>query len=167
VPFPYYQKLDAKQKALYRRSASIVGIEIERPETVYPRVEALRAALVTGELSTVESASAAVLDALTDKLSVQPVAVEILAVRPKSATSELHGQYQPCDDDPFIQVWMRTAERQQVVAFKTFLRTLVHELCHHLDYVLLELPDSLHTEGFFQRESSLMAQLLPERPGLA
>lgn len=161
MPFPYYQKLDARGKALYRRSASIVGIDLERPETLFGRIEALRLALVGGELGAVESASAAVLDGVTDKLSVQPVAVEVLAVRPKSATLELHGQYQPCDDDPYIQVWMRTAERQQVVAFKTFLRTLLHELCHHLDYVLLELPDSMHTEGFFQRESSLMAQVLP------
>jgi hypothetical protein len=42
-----------------------------------------------------------------------------------------------------------------VVAFRTFLRTLLHEVCHHLDYTYLRLPDSFHTQGFFQRESSL------------
>jgi hypothetical protein len=49
------------------------------------------------------------------------------------------------------------------VAFKTFLRTLLHELCHHLDYALLNLRDSLHTQGFYQRESSLFAALGADR----
>jgi hypothetical protein len=57
---------------------------------------------------------------------------------------------------------MRTAQRRQVVKFRTFLRTLLHELCHHLDYELLRLPDSFHTEGFYKRESSLLRQLLGE-----
>ena len=55
---------------------------------------------------------------------------------------------------------MRTAYHKRVVAFRTFLRTLLHEVCHHLDYELLKLEDSFHTEGFFKRESSLFKQLL-------
>ena len=55
---------------------------------------------------------------------------------------------------------MRTAKRSDVVAFKTFLRTLLHELCHHLDYEYLELEDSFHTQGFFKRESSLFHQII-------
>lgn len=47
-----------------------------------------------------------------------------------------------------MKLWMRTAKRRQVVAFKTFLRTLLHEVCHHLDYECLKLKDSFHTEGF-------------------
>jgi hypothetical protein len=57
---------------------------------------------------------------------------------------------------------MRTVRHRRVVAFRTFLRTLLHELCHHLDYVHLGLADSYHTEGFFKRESSLFRQLVPE-----
>ena len=59
---------------------------------------------------------------------------------------------------------MRTAKRKQVVAVKTFLRTLLHELCHHLDYTLLKLDDSFHTEGFFRRESHLFTQLYSDPP---
>ena len=33
-----------------------------------------------------------------------------------------------------------------------------------LDYDLLRLADSFHTEGFFRRESSLARQVLPPRP---
>ncbi|MEK7221411.1 MAG: hypothetical protein AAB253_09470 [candidate division NC10 bacterium] len=35
-------------------------------------------------------------------------------------------------------------------------------MCHHLDYELLDLADSFHTEGFYKRESSLLRQLLSE-----
>jgi hypothetical protein len=55
---------------------------------------------------------------------------------------------------------MLTAKREQVVAYRTFLRTLLHEVGHHLDYELLRLGDSFHTAGFFKRESSLTNQLL-------
>jgi hypothetical protein len=47
-----------------------------------------------------------------------------------------------------------------VVRFRTFLRTLLHEVLHHLDVTLLGLDDSFHTEGFFKRESSLVRQLV-------
>jgi hypothetical protein len=56
---------------------------------------------------------------------------------------------------------MRTAKQQRVVAFRTFLRTLLHEMCHHIDYTLYGLAESFHTEGFFRRESSLVRQLTP------
>jgi hypothetical protein len=56
---------------------------------------------------------------------------------------------------------MRTAQHKKVVAFRTFLRTILHELCHHLYYEVLDLDDSFHTEGFFKRESSLFRPLIP------
>ena len=55
---------------------------------------------------------------------------------------------------------MRTAQKRKVVAFRSFLRTLLHEICHHLDYEYLKLEDSFHTEGFYKRESSLFHQLV-------
>jgi hypothetical protein len=56
---------------------------------------------------------------------------------------------------------MRTARQRRVVAFRAYLRTLLHELGHHLDYRYLRLADSFHTQGFYQRESSLFHQLVP------
>ena len=84
-------------------------------------------------------------------------------MRPSSSGSELHGLYTREEGRPTrIQLWMRTAHHRRVVAFRTFLRTLLHELGHHIDYELLKLADSFHTEGFFKRESSLFKQLVPE-----
>jgi len=63
-----------------------------------------------------------------------------------------------------ISVWMRTAQKEQVVKFRTFLRTVVHEMCHHFDYELHGLPESFHTQGFYTRESTLVRELLGEKP---
>jgi hypothetical protein len=60
-----------------------------------------------------------------------------------------------------IQLWMRTAKHKRVVAYRSFLRTLLHEICHHLDYEHFRFPETFHTEGFYNRESSLFRQLLP------
>ena len=88
--------------------------------------------------------------------------VKVLAVRPELRSAELHGLYtRDGARRPRIRVWMRTLRYKRVVAFRTFLRTLLHEVCHHLDYTLLGLADSFHTQGFFSRESSLFRQLVP------
>jgi hypothetical protein len=91
--------------------------------------------------------------------------VRVHEVRPHGEYGELHGLYTRWQDGRArVEVWMRTARNEQPVAFRTFLRTLCHELVHHLDYVHLALADSFHTEGFFARESSLVKQLLAAVP---
>jgi len=59
---------------------------------------------------------------------------------------------------------MRTAQRHDVVKPKTFVRTLMHEIGHYMDYALLKLEDSYHTQGFFKRESSLVRTLFDGQP---
>ena len=40
-------------------------------------------------------------------------------------------------------------------SFGTFLRTLCHEFCHHLDFQRFRFPDSWHTRGFYERTATL------------
>lgn len=67
---------------------------------------------------------------------------------------------------PFAYSQRLTPAQQRLsragAAGTTFLWTLLHELCHHLDYELLRFPDSLHTEGFTKRKSSLFGRLMGE-----
>jgi uncharacterized damage-inducible protein DinB len=127
-------------------------------------VAALEAALSSENRAATQTASERLIRALTDKMGVRPVRVEVLAARPHAGWGELHGLYTATrGHTPKIQLWMRTAKQKRVVAFRTYLRTLLHELGHHVDYALLELADSFHTEGFYKRESSLFHQLVPER----
>jgi hypothetical protein len=91
------------------------------------------------------------------------VIIRVLERRPANSEGELQGLYEPDEvtgGAARITVWMRTAQREQVVKFKTFLRTLVHELCHHVDYELYKLAETFHTEGFYARESALTRELL-------
>jgi hypothetical protein len=162
MPFDYFRRLSRHRQQIYLESDGITSIRLPDPLALRPVVDTLEDGLRRDDRAAVEQAANQLSAALMQLLAVDPVRVEILAVRPRSATSELHGLYTRDDDgQAVIRVWMRTAQHRRVVAFRTFLRTLVHEFCHHLDYVLLLLGDSLHTEGFFKRESSLVNQLAP------
>jgi DinB family protein len=104
-----------------------------------------------------------VIRGLAEVLGAPPVRVEVLAARPHARWGELHGLYTAeRGKRPKIQLWMRTAKQKRVVAFRTYLRTLLHEVGHHLDYTVLRLGESYHTEGFYKRESSLFHQLVTD-----
>jgi hypothetical protein len=163
LPFSYYARLSVRDKEIYRRSDAVTQISLLRPEALWPFVSAVEQALTADRRPEVEAAAQYLARALTTMLEVPPVRLQVLAVRPTLRASELHGLYtRDGRTTPKIQLWMRTAQKRRVVAFRTFLRTLLHELMHHFDYDLLKLPDSFHTEGFFKRESSLFHQLVTD-----
>ncbi len=162
MPFAYYRRLTRTQKRIYRESDKTTSIRLVRSEQVHRLVRDVAEALKKEDRWRTEAFCRKLVSALTTSFKVPPVRVAVLAKRPSRSWGELHGLYEPKEHGqlPKITVWMRTAQRQQVVAFRTFLRTLLHELCHHLDYELLNLEDSFHTEGFYKRESSLFHQLV-------
>jgi hypothetical protein len=162
VPFAYYSRLSRSQQAVYRRSDGIVEVPLRHAGALVPLVSALENALAREDRAATQAAADRLIRGLTDALAIPSVRVEVLAARPHAQWGELHGLYtaEP-GRTPTIQLWMRTAKQKRVVAFRTFLRTLLHEVGHHVDYTLLRLPDSYHTEGFYKRESSLFYQLVP------
>jgi hypothetical protein len=163
MPFSYYSRLSPRAQAVYRRSDATTSLELPEAERLRPLVEELRGALQRDDRRAVEAAARQLGEGLARQLGLPPPAVEVLAVRPSAGWGELHGLYTREERGPArIQLWMRTARHRRVVAFRTFLRTLLHEIGHHVDYELLRLADSFHTEGFFRRESSLFRQLVPE-----
>jgi hypothetical protein len=165
MPFSYYDRLSSRDRAVYRESDAVTSVTLPRPEVLHSLVAELREALAREDRPAVEAAAGRLALGLVRLLGVPPVALSVLAVRPSSSWGELHGLYtREAGRSPRIQLWMRTARHKRVVAFRTFLRTLLHEVGHHLDYELLRLRESFHTEGFFKRESSLFRQLVPEPP---
>lgn len=166
MPFAYYDRLSPRAKAIYRQSDAVTEIRLPEPELLRPLIRGLGDALAGENRPAVELTAGHVARALTDMLTVRPVSVKVLPVRPRAKWGELHGLYTPdTKRPPRIELWMRTAQHRRVVAFRTFVRTLLHEVGHHLDYEYLKLADSLHTEGFFKRESSLFKQLVGEIGG--
>ena len=164
MPFPYYARLTARQKRIYRASDAIVAVELPGAEALRPAAGELERALAAADRRAVQSAAQRLADGVCAALGVPRLKVRVLAARPSGGYGELHGLYEPEPPPARITLWMRTAARKQVVAYRSFLRTLVHELLHHLDYELYRFEETFHTEGFFQRESSLARQLLGEDP---
>lgn len=164
--FAYYNRLSAREKATYRKSDAVSGIDLPDAPALVPLVAELEAALTTGKrLATAKAVNALVL-ALCRQLHVPPVRVTVRLVRPEYQGGELHGLYTFAEAGsvPTIEVWMKTAAHKRVVRFRAFLRTLLHEVAHHLDVTLLGFTDSFHTQGFFRRESSLFSQLVSTPP---
>lgn len=160
--FDYYKRLTASEKRIYRKSDEVTSIRVPRASELLPLIEKLERALTKEKREEVEVLCQRLGSAIAERLNVPDIRVKALAVRPHKSYGELHGLYVPAQGKipATITVWMRTAQKKRVVAFRTFLRTLLHEICHHLDYELLSLPYSFHTEGFYKRESSIFHQLV-------
>ncbi len=164
MPFAYYAKLSPARQRIYRKSDAIESLALPAGVHAGACVARIRDGLAADDRSAVVRACQDLVDLLAVGYRVPPLRVKVLARRPADDYGELHGLYEPEEGraPALITVWMRTAARRNVVAFKTFLRTLTHELCHHLDYELYKLPETFHTEGFYKRESTLTAALIAQ-----
>ena len=163
MPFSYFNRLSPTGKKTYLASDAIREVTLPGAELLHPLLPLLREALLKDDHRAVAAAADALALGITKLMRVPDVTVVVLAERPRRRGSELHGLYTVAPGQkPRIKVWMRTAALGKVVAFKTFLRTLLHELLHHLDYAHYRFRDSFHTLGFYSRESSLVRQLLVE-----
>ena len=162
--FNYYYNLTRKQQFIYRKSDQIETVNLNPQGMDILVIDKLREALTREDRKTVSQCTAKIVNLLAANLEIHAVKIRVLSVRPSYHYGELHGLYEPAEgnDMAVITVWMRTVKHKRVVAFKTYLRTVLHEFCHHLDYEYYKLADSYHTEGFFKRESSLLKQLLPD-----
>ncbi len=165
--FAYYDSLGAISQRTYRASDRILRIDVPRLGELAPVAHTLEPALAAGDRAGVERLCQALVDGLDDRLETPRIEMRVLERRPTNADGELHGLYEPDEvtgGTARISVWMRTAQKEQVVKFRTFLRTLLHEYCHHLDYEHFKLAETFHTQGFYARESALVRELLGEAP---
>ena len=132
---------------------------LELPQNGHPTriANSIESAMAHGRTAAVRRACADLLAELSEFYKVPACDIRVLAARPlrvrESWTSELFGDYSP--DVMLIRVWMRTAVRKEVTSFGTFLSTLCHEFCHHLDYQKFKFADSWHTRGFYERVGAL------------
>jgi hypothetical protein len=163
VKFAYYKKLGPRQRRIYDRSDAAGIVRVPGAGDLAALIAGLAGGLERDDRRATELAVQRLVETILARVRVQAVTVRVLAVRPSSHSEELHGLYEWGGNRkrPVVTVWMRTSQRRQVVAFRTFLRTLLHEVVHHLDYQLLRLEDSYHTEGFYKRAESLYRQLVP------
>jgi hypothetical protein len=166
----YFYRLPARAQRTWLKSDAIDRFNLMPDGAAFSLTAALIDALAAGAPPLIERAAQALADKICDLMAVSVVRVEVRGVRPHNTRGELHGIFYPRGPSPqpgppLIRLWMRTAQRHDVVKPRTFLRTLMHELGHYLDYASLRLEDSFHTAGFYRRESFLVRTLLPPEPG--
>jgi hypothetical protein len=168
MPFEFYYQLTRRQQRDYRKSDEVESLPLpeEARMRVWDRVDTLEGALGTGKLKRLQAATAELSLAVTQAFEVGSVRVKVKSRRPMDRSGAEYYGLTTWEDGkkPLIEMWMRTRAQRRVVAFKTYMRTLIHELLHHLDYSYLGLGETFHTQGFFKRESSLFRQLVTERP---
>jgi hypothetical protein len=162
MPFPYYDNLSDAKKRIYRKSDAIESVSLKNPERIHPVTIELKRSLEDNKRRDVAKHATEICRLVCEGLDTETLTVGIKSRRPSSSAEELQGLYERTEGEAAVlTVWMKTAVKGQVVAFKSFIRTILHELCHHLDYAYFDLDDSLHTEGFFKREASLYRQIVP------
>src|SRR5262249_55124957 len=133
VPFAYFERLTRRQQAIYLQSDVIAALPLSRPEPLRPLVAELGRALDGGDRRLTETATQRLAPDPARALGVPPVRVKVLAARPHARWGDLHGLYETPGrrgEPPLITLWMRTARQKRVVAFRTYLRTLLHEMGH-------------------------------------
>lgn len=137
----------------FRESDRITTLDIPEGGLLPQFAKMMDSAMKAQQTANVRSACAQFLKAASQFYGVPECTVRVLASRPLRVrehwTMELFGDYGP--DTMLIRVWMRTAVRKEITSFGTFLSTLCHEFCHHLDFQKFGFSDSWHTRGFYER----------------
>jgi hypothetical protein len=123
-------------RARFLESDRLTTLRLPENSNLVEIARCIEAAMVDGNGPRVRTACSDLLTEMASFYAVPPCGIRVLAARPLRVrerwTSELFGDYTP--DTKMIRVWMRTAVRKEVTSFGTFLSTLCHEFCHHLDF---------------------------------
>lgn len=144
-------------RAGFSESDRIRTLDLPRNGTLLTITKSIESAMKVGSSTDARRACAEFLDAASGFYRVPACGIRVLAALPlrvlENWSSELFGDYAP--ETMLIRVWMKTAVRKDITSFGTFLSTLCHEFCHHLDFQKFGFHDSWHTRGFYERAAAL------------
>ena len=126
-----------EEKQEYNRSGDMVAIALPPQEPLLRMANKLEAAMVDENKREMEAACNAIAVYIAESFHVSPPKVRVLGARPLTSVGndveELFGDFD--FKTKKIRLWMRTAVLEKVTSYGTFLSTLCHEICHHLDVV--------------------------------
>lgn len=149
------RKADCKHE--YERSERLMQFELPPLGSLRQLANELEIAMKEEDRSRIQRICNAIASEVCDFYKVPPPKVRVLGVRPLEENGdyvdETFGDYS--FETARIRLWMRTAVLEKVTSFGTLLATLCHEICHHLDVVYFDLPNTFHTVGFFERSGLL------------
>jgi hypothetical protein len=148
-----YIPSSAEEKEEYWRSDAMRVIALPPTEPLRNLASQLKTALAADDKKAVQSVCLSMLKELSAFYDVSTPKISILSSRPLKVTekwvNELFGDYTP--ETEKIRLWMRTAVQKKPTSYGVFLSTFCHEFFHHLDMVSLNLPETYHTRGFYER----------------
>lgn len=149
---------NAALRAEFQRSDLLASLPLPPDNRFHELAKSITSALEAETTAGIQPVCAEFLRVAAGFYGVEKPGIRVLAARPIRVreggwASELFGDYSP--ESLQIRVWMRTAVRKEVTSFGTFLSTLCHEFCHHLDYQRFKFKDSWHTRGFYERTAVL------------
>ena len=143
--------------AAFRKSDAMTDMVLPQSGALPVIANSIERAMRSEKTADVRRACSDFLIEAAEFYRVPGCSVRVLAARPLRVrelwTTELFGDYDPAT--LLVRLWMRTAIRKDVTSFGTFLSTLCHEFCHHLDFHLFDFADSWHTRGFYERTAVL------------
>jgi len=155
----------SKDQLGFLESDRINILDLPQDARLLPEIaKNIEAAMQTGKTTEVRAACAEFLSQASRFYQVPKCGVRVLTARPlkgREWVTELFGDYDPTT--MLMRLWMRTARKKEITSFGTFLSTLCHEFCHHLDYHLFKFRDSWHTRGFYER-TAVLYHLARETP---
>jgi len=141
----------------FLESDRIKSLELPQNGRLPSISKSIELAMKGGNTTGVRRACADFLSAASRFYNVPECSIRVLAARPLRVrehwATELFGDYNP--ETMLIRVWIRTAVRKEITSFGTFLSTLCHEFCHHLDFRKFGFSDSWHSRGFYERAAAL------------
>ena len=141
----------------FLKSDLLTSLPVPADDRLLVRANAMASALKQENMGVVLAACTDFVRIAAEFYGVASPGIRVLAARPlrvrEGWSSELFGDYAP--ETGQIRVWMRTAVRKQVTSLGTFLSTVCHEFCHHLDYHRFKFSDSWHTRGFYGRTAAI------------
>jgi hypothetical protein len=144
-------------RAEFLESDRIKTLDLPVSSALPEIAQRLESAMKADKIRDVRSACTELLATASNFYGVPTCLIRVLAARPlrtrEHGAFELFGDYSP--ESMLIRVWMRTAVRKEVTSFGTFLSTICHEFCHHLDFKKFGFVDSWHTRGFYERAGVL------------
>ena len=144
-------------RAGFLESDQIKTLDLPQDGRLLRSAKSIESVMKVARSTDVRRACAEFLDAASEFYRVPACGIRVLASRPlrvrENWSTELFGDYTP--ETMLIRVWMKTAVRKEVTSFGTFLSTLCHEFCHHLDFQRFGFADSWHTRGFYERAAAL------------
>ena len=161
--FAYYDKLSPARQRIYRKSDAIATLGL--PAGLEPGLWSSDRRWLARTRQAVQSACQGS-RCVDGRLSRSGGAGSGARTRPADDYGELHGSTSRRTKASWRASTCGCARRRRSRSWRSrpFCARVIHELCHHLDYDLFALEETLHTEGFYKRESSLAKALLAQLP---